>query len=84
MMKKRLSRLRYRFDELKRCRCYKKGSRPCLRTSIFDRDTELLSYARYYSDKWRYLIECCLSSDLSIIETDSSYSYVMFCSDWLC
>ena len=51
VMKKRLSRLRYRFDELKRCRCYKKGSRPCLRTSIFDRDTELLSYARNYSDK---------------------------------
>ena len=30
VMKKRLSRLRYRFDKLKRCRCYEKGSLPCL------------------------------------------------------
>ena len=42
----------YRFDKLKRGQYYEKGSRPCLRASIFDRDTELLSSARYYSDKW--------------------------------
>ena len=52
VMKKRLSRLRYILDKLKMCRCYKRGSRPCLRASIFDRDTELLSSARYNSDKW--------------------------------
>jgi len=58
VMKKRLSRLRYRFDKLKRGQYYEKGSLPCLRASIFDRDTELLSSAIYYSDKWRYLIMC--------------------------
>jgi len=60
VMKKRLSRLRYRFNKMKRGQYYEKGSRPCLRASIFDRDTELLSSARYYSDKWRYLIVCCV------------------------
>ena len=34
----------------KRGQYYEKGSWPCLRASIFDRDTELLSSARYYSD----------------------------------
>jgi len=58
VMKKRLSRLRYRFDKMKRGQYYEKKSRPCLRASIFDRDTELLFYARYYSDKWRYFIVC--------------------------
>ena len=57
-MTKRFSRLRYIFDKMKRGRCYEKGSLPCLRASIFYRDTELLSRARYYSDKWRYLIVC--------------------------
>ena len=52
VMKKRLSRLRYRFNKMKRGQYYEKGSRPSwLRASIFDRDTELLSSARYYSDK---------------------------------
>jgi len=60
VMKKRLSRLRYRFDKMKRGQYYEKRSRPCLRASIFDRDTELLSSARYYSDKWRYVIVCCV------------------------
>ena len=60
VMKKRPSRLRYRFDKMKRGRCYEKGSLPSLCSSIFDRDTELLSRARYYSDKWRYLIVCCV------------------------
>ena len=60
VMKKRLSRLRYRFDKLKRGRCYEKGRLPCLCASIFYRDTELPSRARYYSDKWRYLIVGCV------------------------
>ena len=42
----------YRFDKLKRGQYYEKGSLPCLRASIFDRDTELLSSPRYNSDKW--------------------------------
>ena len=48
----------YRFDKLKRGQYYEKGRLPCLRASIFDRDTELLSSARCNSDKWWYLIVC--------------------------
>ena len=40
VMKKRLSRQRYRFDKMKRGRCYEKGSLSSLCSSIFDRDTE--------------------------------------------
>jgi len=46
VMKKRLSRLRYRFDKMKRGRCYEKRRLFCLCASIFYRDTELLDPRR--------------------------------------
>ena len=66
----------YRFDKLKRGQYYEKGNLPLWCASIFDRDIIQIS---------RDIFKCVVfSSDLSIIKTDSSYSYAMFCSDWLC